>query len=97
MGLQVSGSVVIIFKTRGLAYPANHRVITPLHSYVIPLVSTMTGDYMAFKVNFLSGSVRAEGTGIRFLSSVGTHMPCQVELTILASKSSTTHGAKFRR
>lgn len=96
MGLQVSGSVVI-FKTSGLAYPAKHRVITPLYSYVIPLVSTMTSDNMAFKVNFLSGSVRAEWTGIRFLSSVGTHMPRQVELTILASKSSTTHGAKFRR
>lgn len=47
MGLQVSGSVGI-FKITGLAYPANQRVITPLYSYVIPLVSTMTGDYMAF-------------------------------------------------
>lgn len=81
----------------GLAYPANHRVIHPLYSYVIPLVSTMTGDNMAFKVNFLSGSVGAEGTGKGFLSGVGTHVPRQVELTILASKSSTAHDAKFRR
>lgn len=86
----------MFFRAGWMVNPIHYsRVIIPLQTHFLPLVSAMPSYHMAFQVNFLSRSVRAIRTGIRLFSRVGSHMPCQVELPILPTKSSATDRTKF--